>query len=132
MRRSRLIRVTMAIMMTVISVVALGWSTPASASSTVSVGGFALCPGLLGRGTVGARTVTIRLDSGGQQSVGTAVFNKGRFDMKFSSMPRNGTGYTGWVTCPLGTQLGGQSRSWRGFLKPDWRNTTGTISFTAR
>lgn len=97
----------------------------------VSVGGFATCPGVAYRGSVPAKSVTIRLDTGAQVTVGTSSlpWKFGRFDMSFSWIPSQGTGYTGTVTCPLGTPSKGGS--WRGFLKPDWRNTTGTITYKA-
>lgn len=108
--------------------VAMGSFSPASAGSTVSVGGYARCATLYG--TIRAQSVTIRLDTGETRTVGTgmAPWNYARFDMNFSWMPKTGTGYTGSVSCPLGSRGG----SWRGSLKPDWRNTTGTINYTAR
>jgi len=107
------------------SVLAMGTATPASAASSVAVGGTARC----GVGFAAA-SVTIRLDSGGQVTVGTSnlPWQRGRFDMRFGWMPQQGTGYTAWVNCTMYTSRSG-SGSWRGYLKPDWRNTTGTLNF---
>ena len=125
---SRITKLVASLVVAASSVVAMGSFTPASAGSTVTVSGTAKC----GIG-FSAASVTIRLDSGGQVTVGTSglPWQIGRFEMKFGWMPQQGTGYTGWVSCRPGTSFSGGG-SWRGYLKPDWRNNTAAINYTAR
>lgn len=100
----------------------------ASASSTVNVGGYATCA-WLGSG-LAASKVTISLDSGGTQSVGTssAPWSNGLYRMSFPWMPSGGTWATATVTCSSFSFHPG-NQSYRIWLKPDWRNTTGDHSF---
>lgn len=100
----------------------------AHAGSTVNVGGFATCA-WVGSG-LAAQRVTITLDSGGSSTVGTSAlpWQNGLYRMTFPSMPRGGTGATVTVTCSQ-VALHPGAHSFRVFLKPDWRNTTGDTTF---
>lgn len=100
----------------------------AHAGSTVNVGGFATCA-WVGSG-LAAQKVTITLDSGGSSTVGTSglQWQNGLYRMSFPSMPRGGTGATVTVTCSSFALHPG-AHSFRTFLKPDWRNTTGDTTF---
>jgi hypothetical protein len=100
----------------------------ASASSTVNVGGYATCSSPIG--SLAARSVSIALDSGGYSSVGTSSlpWSNGLYRMTFGYMPSGGTWATAYVNCSSFAWHPG-SHSFRIWLKPDWRNTTGDHSF---
>ena len=105
---------------------ALGGAQPASASSTVHTGGHVGCK-WLGK-YYGAKSITIRIDSGESHTVSTGLWND-VYRIDFSYMPSGGIGATVTVNCVAGASDSPGNHSTRAFFKPDWRNTTGDHNF---
>ena len=103
-------------------------AAPASAGSTVNVGGTATCA-MFGLSPIQASSVTISAN-GHSRAVGTSglPWKKGRYDLTLPSLPSKGTWGTMTVKCPRGSAHPG-THSKGVWLKPDWRNTTGDTSW---
>jgi 4-hydroxybenzoate polyprenyltransferase len=104
-------------------------AAPASAASTVWVGGTATCA-WFGTKTLAASRVYVHADSGASNAVGTSglPYKYGRYDLSLSYIPSGGTWASVTITCPSGSAHPGNHYT-RWWLKPDWRNTTGDHSW---